>query len=29
MHIQVKRTKGRVVIRVQIGDITITLDVPY
>lgn len=28
MHIQVKRAKGRVMIRIEIGDMTITLDLP-
>jgi len=28
MHIQVKRAKGRITIRIRIGDMTITLDLP-
>jgi hypothetical protein len=28
MHIQMKRANGRVTIRIQIGDMTITLDLP-
>jgi hypothetical protein len=28
MQVQVKRAKGRVTIRINIGDVTITLDLP-